>query len=131
MRFREFVREPEALFWTLVFPILLASALGVAFSNQAPEVMRVAAVTPEIATALGPERQLAVHELSADAAALALRTGKVVLVVQPAPAGGVIYRYDDTNPEGRNARMLADRAIQIAAGRADPVVVTNDVAREV
>ena len=28
MRFREFVREPEALFWVFVFPILLAAGLG-------------------------------------------------------------------------------------------------------
>ena len=29
-RFREFTREPEAVFWVFVFPILLAFALGIA-----------------------------------------------------------------------------------------------------
>jgi ABC-type multidrug transport system permease subunit len=38
---------------------------------------------------------------------------------------GVVYEYDDTNPEGRTARMLAERAIQNAAGRVD-VVESND-----
>jgi ABC-type multidrug transport system permease subunit len=42
----------------------------------------------------------------------------------------VVYRYDDTNPEGRAARMLADRAIQIAAGRADPVPASDRLMRE-
>ena len=27
VRFREFVREPEAVFWTFIFPILLAAGL--------------------------------------------------------------------------------------------------------
>jgi ABC-2 type transport system permease protein len=131
MRFREFVREPEALFWTLVFPILLTTGLGVAFRDQAADVVRVAAVTPQLAAALGKDPQLAVEELSAAAGADALRTGKVVLVAEPGPTGGVIYRYDDANPEGRTARMVADRAVQVAAGRADPVAATDDVAREV
>ena len=42
----------------------------------------------------------------------------------------MVYRYDDTNPEGRTARMLADRAIQRAAGRADPVPTTDAIMRE-
>jgi len=39
----------------------------------------------------------------------ALRSGKVALLALPAPNGGIAYEYDDTNPEGRTARMLADR----------------------
>ena len=56
-----------------------------------------------------------------------LRTGKVALLAEPGPAGAVVYRYDDTNPEGRAARMLADRAVQRAAGRADPVPATDEI----
>lgn len=36
-RFREFIREPEAVFWTFVFPLLLAGGLAVAFRDKAPE----------------------------------------------------------------------------------------------
>ena len=39
VRVREFIREPEALFWTLLFPILLAGGLGVAFRDRPPEVL--------------------------------------------------------------------------------------------
>ena len=28
VRFREFWREPEAIFWVFIFPILLAAGLG-------------------------------------------------------------------------------------------------------
>jgi len=42
----------------------------------------------------------------------------------------VVYRYDDTNPEGRQARMLADAAIQRASGRQDPVAGNDRIMRE-
>src|SRR5262249_27184567 len=41
-RLREFLREPEAVFWVFVFPVLLAFALGIAFRNTAPEKNRIA-----------------------------------------------------------------------------------------
>src|SRR4030095_12318949 len=40
------------------------------------------------------------------------------------------YRYDDTNPEGRTARLLADAAVQRAAGRRDPVNATDAITRD-
>lgn len=131
LRYREFVREPEALFWGLVFPVLLAAGLGVAFRNQPPEKVRVAAVSSAIVSALRADPLLIVDDVSSDAAARALASGAVVLVVEPAAAGGVRYRYDDSNPEGRTARTLVDRAIQRAAGRVDPVAASDDVRREV
>ncbi len=131
MRVHEFTREPEAVFWALLFPILLAAGLGVAFRNQPAEQIRVAAVTPALTAALREEPGLTVAELPRDRAADALRTGEVSMLVEPAPDGGVLYRYDDTNPDGRQARLLANRAIQRAAGRADPVLAHDDVAREV
>ncbi|MBI4419931.1 MAG: ABC transporter permease, partial [Gemmatimonadetes bacterium] len=36
-RVREFLREPEAMFWVFAFPILLAFALGLAFKSRGPE----------------------------------------------------------------------------------------------
>ena len=40
-KIRELVREPEALFWVFVFPILLALALGIAFRSSGPEEVAV------------------------------------------------------------------------------------------
>ena len=130
VRFLEFVREPEALFWVFVFPILLAAGLGIAFRNRPPEVLQIAAVTPEIAQSLRQEKLLAVQELNSEAAEEALRAGKVALLAVPGAGGAVEYRYDDTNPEGRAARLLADRAIQRAAGRVDPVATSDQLMRE-
>jgi ABC-type multidrug transport system permease subunit len=127
---RGFWREPEALFWVFVFPILLAGGLGLAFRNRPAEVLKIATVTPELASALGKEKLLDVQQLSAPAAEEALRTGKVALLAVPGPGGTVVYRYDNTNPEGRTARMLADSAVQRAAGRADPVASSDQSMRE-
>src|SRR5215469_5155456 len=117
VRFREFLREPEALFWAFAFPILLAVGLGIAFRNRPADVIKVAVATPELAQSLRSDKQLDVQLLSPDAAADALRTGKVALLALPASGGAVVYRYDDTNPDGRTARILADAAVQRAAGR--------------
>ena len=130
VRFREFWREPEAMFWVFIFPILLAAGLGLAFRNRPPDVLRIAAVTPELARPLRQEKLLDVEQLSAPAAEEALRTGKVALLAVPGSGGAVVYRYDDTNPEGRAARMLADQAVQRAAGRADPVASSDRLMRE-
>ncbi len=129
VRFHEFAREPEALFWVFAFPILLAAGLGIAFRNRPPDVLPVAVVTPQLAAALQPEKQLEVRQMSPAAAAEALRTGKVTLVAEPGPGGAVVYHFDDTNPEGRTARLLANGAVQRAAGRTDPRPASDSLVR--
>ena len=129
VRFREFLREPEALFWVFLFPILLAAGLGLAFRNRPAEVLRVGAVTPRVVSALRQDKLLDVQELDYRTAEAALQAGKIVLVAEPGN-GGVVYQYDDTNPEGRTARMLADRAVQRAGGRVDPVKSGDLLLRE-
>lgn len=130
MRFREFWREPEALFWTFAFPILMALALGIAFRNRPSEVLKIATVTPELARSLRAEKQLDVQMLPQRAAEELLRNGKVVLLVEEGSGGTAVYRYDDTNPDARTARTLANSAVQRAAGRTDPVTVRDQFVRE-
>jgi ABC-type polysaccharide/polyol phosphate export permease len=135
VRYREFFREPEAVFWVFIFPVLLAAGLGIAFRNRAPErtVVGIVADRPDaekLAEALRHEKDLKVLLLSDSAAAEALRTGDVALLVTPVPAGGVEYRYDDTRPESRTGRLLVDDALQRAAGRRDPVPVADRLIRE-
>ena len=128
-RIREFTREPEAVFWAVFFPILLAAALGIAFRNQPGTVLKVVTTDAGLARSLGQDASLDV-QLTDEAAALdALRTGKVALFAGR-DGDRVVYRYDDTNPEGRTARMLADSAVQRAGGRVDPVASRDDLVRE-
>ena len=135
VRYREFFREPEAVFWVFIFPVLLAAGLGIAFRNRAPErtsvaVMARASTAAGLADALRRAPDVEVSLLSDSAAAEALRTGEVALVVVPAPDGRVEYRYDDTRPESRIARLVADDALQRAAGRRDPAPVSERLVHE-
>ena len=130
VRFREFLREPEALFWVFGFPLLLAAGLGLAFRNTPAEVLTVGAVGTDL-TAFENAPTLAVESFAtADDGLRALREGKIALLVERPAGGSVVYHYDDTNPEGRDARMRADMAVQQSAGRSDPVVAQDQVMRE-
>ena len=40
-RLREFVRQPEAVFWVYFFPLLMVVVLGIAFRNQPIETFQV------------------------------------------------------------------------------------------
>ena len=130
VRFREFLREPEALFWVFGFPLLLAAGLGLAFRNTPAEVLTVGAVGTDL-TAFANAPALAVESFSTiDDGLRALREGKVALLVERPADGSVLYHYDDTNPEGRDARMRADIAVQQSAGRTDPVNAQDQLMRE-
>jgi ABC-type multidrug transport system permease subunit len=131
VRMREFVREPEALFWSLLFPILIAGGLGIAFRNRPPEVLKIATEDAGLAQALRQEPLLDVQLRPVGEGERALRVGEVALLAMPGQtAGAVLYRYDDTNPEGRTARMLADAAVQRAGGRRDPVPASDRLMHE-
>jgi ABC-2 type transport system permease protein len=129
VRYREFFREPEAVFWVFIFPVLLTAGLGIAFRAQAPERTRVAVVERGAASGavledLARSPDLQAEVLPEAAAAQALRTGAVAIVV--APAGeGVEYRFDPERPESRTARLQVDDALQRSAGRRDPVAVSE------
>ena len=136
VRFREFIREPEAVFWTFVFPILLAAGLGIAFRQRGPEKVQVGVVSSApgaaaVIQALKADSTLVVEAYDDSAAARALRTGKVALLVVPASAkDSVRYVYDRARSEAVNARVLVDRAVQAGAGRVDPVRVTDTYVTE-
>jgi ABC-2 type transport system permease protein len=130
VRFREFWREPEAVFWVFVFPILLAGGLGIAFRNRPADITKIAAVGPQLANALRADKSLSVESVDLVTGEQALRAGRIVLLAVPAPDGGVTYRYDDTNPEGRTAKLVADRAVQRAAGARDVVPAKDELVRE-
>lgn len=131
VRFRQFLREPGAVFWTFGFPILIATGLGVAFRNRPAEVLPVGVVGVELAAELAGAPALAIEPFDrAEAGRQALAEGKVALVAERGSDGEVVYRYDDTNPEGRRARTLTDDAVQVAAGRTNPVASRDELLRE-
>src|SRR4051812_26975186 len=109
-RIRELTREPEALFWVFVIPILLTAILGLAFRSRPPEALPIAVVEGPLAAA-----RIAALSKGSDVKATivpdveaqqALARGRVVLVVSADDPP--VYSYDPTQPESRTARLAVD-----------------------
>ncbi|HET9635134.1 MAG TPA: ABC transporter permease [Gemmatimonadaceae bacterium] len=135
VRFREFIREPEAVFWTFIFPILLAAGLGIAFRQRGPDKLAVGVVTapnsPTFLQSLAKDSTLVVDSFADSAGAKALRTGKIALLVVPTSrADSVGYIYDKSRGDAANARVIVDRAIQVGAGQVNPVRSTDTFVTE-
>jgi ABC-type multidrug transport system permease subunit len=125
VKVKEFLREPEAVFWVFVFPVLLTLALGIAFRSRGPEVLAVAVVSGSeaepVRAALAAERGLRVEILEEGAARERLRSGAVALVA--IPGDPVTYWYDPMREESRLAHLLVNDAVQKGSGRTDPRAV--------
>ncbi len=130
-RMLELKREPEVVFWVFVFPLLLATGLGIAFRNKPSEASSVAIVSgvgaQEAKTLLQRSSQHESFKLDVQDEAVArkgFRLGKYDLVIEPDGTGGLRYRYDPARPESVLARAEVNDALQAAAGRKD-VVATS------
>jgi ABC-type multidrug transport system permease subunit len=123
-RFREFVREPEAVFWSFAFPIIMTCALGVAFrsSTDAPIIVGVAQAqgSETITSALEHAGGFLIRPIHAAEIERAVRDGRAAVVV--APGQPPVYHYDAARAESQAARLAVDEALQRAAGRADAFV---------
>ena len=120
-RVLELMREPEAVFWVFVFPIMLAGILGLAFRSRPPDALPVAVVAGTHAearhAALAGGTDVDSTILSEADARLALTRGRVLLVVSDDDVP--TYTYDPANAESRAARLAVDAALQRGAGRTD------------
>ena len=125
LRVRTFLREPEALFWTFGFPILMAIGLGIAFGGDGTAPVPIALVEGSAAVehqaALEGSPDLEVHVLSEGEAGDALRRGEVDLLV--GGDGSLVVQFDPARGESRTARLLVDDALQRSAGATRPVAI--------
>lgn len=120
-RLREFLREPEAVFWVFAFPVLLAFALGIAFRSKGETFVHVGVLdgpgAAPLVEVLSRAGGLNARLVPADRVDLALRDGEVELIV--VPGSPPAYRFDPTRTESRLARLAVDEALQRASGRQD------------
>lgn len=132
MRLRTFVREPEALFWTFGFPILLTIGLGLAFREDADPPPAAIAVESGSAgedylQALQGSPDVAPVLLEPEEAEGALRRGEVALIVSGDSM--VVFRFDPARPESREARLVIEGVLQRAAGATRPLAIADDIER--
>jgi ABC-2 type transport system permease protein len=133
VRFREFFREPEALFWVYGFPILLAAGLGLAFRDRPADqivVGHLPGVAAGMIAGLSADSGIKLQQFADSAAgAKALRNGRIALLLVP-DATGLRYRYDDTRPDARIARQHVNDVVQRSAGRREPIVTGDQIVWE-
>jgi len=152
-RIKETVREPEAMFWIFVFPVLFAIGLGIAFRDRPPEKIPVAIDSrmndsARVAELISKSSRVKPKILSPEYAFQDLRTGKVALVVSRNPELGpsqsrdtdkikllrdgadFFLIYDPTRSESQTARLAVNDALQAGMGRKDVILVQDKEVRE-
>jgi ABC-2 type transport system permease protein len=115
-RVREFYREPQAVFWVYVFPLLLAVALGVAFRDKpvskiAIDVVKDGEKAQELKDDLEKNDHFKVEIHSAEDAEKRLERGMTEVLIKPGGTASTPhydYTYDQKNVESEKARYAVD-----------------------
>jgi ABC-type multidrug transport system permease subunit len=103
--------------------------LGIAFRNRPADVLQAGATTTQLTEALTRDKGLTAATMDEATGTRALATGNILLLAIQRPEG-IEYKFDDTNPDARTARLVADRAIQTAAGRHEAVRAEDQLVHE-
>lgn len=119
MRVLLFLREPEAVFWVFVFPLVLAAVLSFAFRSKGVAPARVGLVAgPDaevLATALARDENVELLRFEApEEAARKLARAALDVVLEPRADGAPQLAFDPARPEGENARVRVLRALELA-----------------
>jgi ABC transporter DrrB family efflux protein len=118
-----FVREPEAIFWVFVFPVVLAAVLGFAFRTGSVEPGKIAVVqgegTPRLLEALGLDEHVRAEVFDGrDEAFARLRKAAVDAMLEPGDPPRLTF--DPARPEAETARLRVLRVLGLASGSGDP-----------
>ena len=135
-RILEFLRQPDAVFWSYFFPVLMVLALGLAFNKTQEPPVLVDIVDSKlhetIMESLKLNPQFALKYSAIDEAKNRLQTGRTDLLIEKAIEGtGHVYVFDPLRPESVSARSLVDDYLQRSAGRKDAIKVSDRSAVDV
>ena len=127
-RLREFVREPEALFWSFIFPIVMSVAMAFAFPSAGSQAVRVGvppgAASDALRATLRADPGVEVRDVAPDEELRYLREGDVHVIVRPGDPP--TYRFDPDRGESRVARLVVDNVLKRAGGRREPWQARED-----
>ena len=132
-RTKDFFREPEAIFWVYIFPILLMVGLGIAFRTGGQTEVRVDVVdTVEgrvLQERLSKAEGFRVELLPLEEARARYAAGKIDLIVSAA-AGSCEYIYDPSRLGTEAAKIKTNDVIQSGAGRKDALSASEQLISE-
>ncbi|NNF06621.1 MAG: ABC transporter permease [Candidatus Eisenbacteria bacterium] len=125
-RFLLFIREPEAMFWVFLFPVVLALVLSFAFQNRGVNEANVGYVEGQLSTewVQALEADSLIHLIAFEDTVLAarkLRSGAVAVMVS-GENPNLHLNYDPTRPESEIAQMRITNRLQAQEGRQDVVL---------
>lgn len=119
--FRVFFREPAIIFWAVLFPILMAWVLGIAFSEK-HESVRTVYVTggPEIPQTLMGEQvfngapgnafRIKFTQTSEDQAVTAIKKGLISLYLE-VHGDSVRYHFDPANADAQLTHLVLEKGL--------------------
>jgi len=141
-RFREHIREPEAIFWVYGFPLIMTLVLGIAFREKGKDEPLLVDIengphAEFVAKALAAEGdRFKVTRGTFEVCKKRLRKGETTLVIQSQPVKGtsqpyqITYFYDPVRPESSLAEKAVDEVLQKASGRTNPLKTESIVFAE-
>lgn len=131
-----FIREPEAVFWVFIFPVVLATVLGFAFRSGEPEPSKVALVdgagAEQLREAFALDEYLDVEMYdSREEAFTQLRKAAVDAMVEASlvePSGlPPTVSYEPNRPQAATAQLRIMRALRLSEGEEDPELVLEPI----
>lgn len=133
VNFKNFFREPGALFWSFAFPIAMAWVLGVAFSGTPEKKYKIlvagdstmqklfpaqysSSLTTTVGTGTGTSANAEFTVATLARLNEALKNGTCILYVN-LQNGEPVFHYDPGNPEAVSLFLMLDRELAIKANR--------------
>ena len=121
VHFKSFFREPAILFWAVLFPIIMAWVLGIAFSKKGESLRTVyvtgQSVIPEKITGekvLGKETgnvfRIRFQKASEEEAIRAVKRGLITLFIE-VKDDSIIYHFDPLNSDAQLTHLVLERSI--------------------
>jgi ABC-2 type transport system permease protein len=119
VQFKTFFREPAILFWAVLFPILMAWVLGVAFSKKGESLRTVYVIGKQdervrgekiFAGETGNQFRIKFIPSSDQEAVRAIKRGLITVYVE-AKNDSLIYHFDPLNPDAQLTHLILEREI--------------------
>lgn len=117
IQMKGFIREPEILFWSVVFPIGISAVLGLAFTKKEELIREVAVVNVkgsnfnEQLLKLKESKLFNFRNYSEEEALLKIKRGEIQVYIEEDSLGKISYHFDPANSEAQLTYLLLEKEI--------------------